>query len=185
MTLSIYIAIALISLGITADNLLLSKISFSTILFNKSGETLLLQIVLFTIQLQVLRYGGWFATIISSDKKEQNQWIAVLMLFSIGIKMLQEFKYKIIKNHKAYLDLSNYLNLVCATSIYVFVLGFALHLLRIDQSTIYKTVVPCLLSYFLIGWCLNQYSFKKELLIIKTFSVLMIFTGTTIFLINI
>lgn len=184
MNLSIHISVLLISLGIATDNLLLSKMSVSTIPFVKSTKALLLQIVLFTIQLQVLKYGDWLAAVVSGSTKSQNKSIALVMLFSIAVKMIQEFKFKTITNHKTYPELNDFLNIAFATSIYVFVLGFALHLLNIDQFTVYKTVIPCLLFSLSIGWSLKNLNSGKAVLIIKIMSIVMIFTGVTIFLIN-
>lgn len=185
MTLTIYIAIILIALGIAADNLVLSKMTVNTIAFTKSGKALLLQIVLFTIQLQVLKYGYWFAALQSGNLKNDNKWIALLMLASIALKMIQEFKSKTIYNNKNDPDLDDFLNLAFATSIYVFVLGFALHFLDIDQSTIYKTVIPCLLFFLSIGWSVKNFNSGKVIQLIKIIAITMIFTGVLIFLINI
>lgn len=184
MILSTNIAVLLISLGIAADNILLSKMSVNTIPFVKSTKTILLQIVLFTIQLQVLKYGDWFATTVSNSTKNQNKWIALIMLFSIVINMIREFKFKVITNRKTYPELNDFLHIAFATSTYVFVLGFALRLLNIDQLTVYKIVIPCLLFYLLIGWPIKNLNSAKAVRITKILAIVMMFTGITIFLIN-
>jgi len=185
MALSIYIAVFLIALGIAADNLVLSKMTVSSIGFTKSGKALLLQIVLFTIQLQVLKYGYWFALLQSANLNNHHKWIALVMLFCIALKMIQEFKFKTIHNNKPYPDPDDFLNLAFATSLYVFVLGFALRFLGIDQPAIYKTVIPCLLFFLSIGWSVKNFTSGKAIQFIKIIAIAMIFTGVLIFLINI
>jgi len=185
MTLSIYIAVFLIALGIAADNLVLSKMTVNTVAFTKSGKALLLQIVLFTIQLQVLKYGYWFASLQSGTLKNLEKWIALIMLVSIALKMIQEFKFKTIHTNKTYPDLDDFLNIAFATSLYVFVMGFALRFLNIDQSTIYKTVIPCLLFFLTIGWSVKNFNSGKAIQLTKIIAIAMIFTGVLIFLINI
>ncbi|MCV9928638.1 hypothetical protein OIU83_13295 [Flavobacterium sp. LS1R49] len=184
MMLAIHIAVILITLGITADNLVLSKMSLNTILFMKSRKAILLLIVLFTIQLQVLKYGDWCARLLTSGTKNQDKWIALIMLFSVAIKMLQEFKLKIIRNNKIHLELDDFLNISFATSMYVFVLGFAFRLLDIDEPIIYKTVIPCLLFPLLMGWFIKRFNTDKAIWLTKALAILMIFTGVSIFLIN-
>lgn len=184
MTLSISIAVLLITLGITADNLLLSKMSVNTIAFTKSKKAVLLQLVLFTIQLQVIKYGYWTAALVTSSIKNQDKWLALTMLFSIAVKMIQEFKIKVIRNHKTFPDLDDFLNIALASSVYLFVLGFALSLLKIESLTIYKTVIPCLLFFLLIGWSLKYFNSVKAIQLIKISAIVMIFSGVIIFLIN-
>lgn len=184
MTLSISIAVLLITLGITADNLLLSKMSVNTIAFTKSKKAVLLPIVLFTIQLQVIKYGYWTASLVTSSIKNQDKWLAITMLFSIAVKMIQELKIKVIRNHKTFPDLDDFLNIALASSIYLFVLGFALSLLKIEPLTIYKTVIPCLLFFLLIGWSLKYFNSVKVIQLIKISAIVMIFSGVIIFLIN-
>lgn len=184
MTLSIRIAVLLITLGITADNLLLSKMSVNTIAFTKSKKALMLQAALFTIQLQVIKYGYWTATLVTSSIKNQDKWLALTMLFSIAVKMIQEFKIKVIRNHKTFPDLDDFLNIALASSVYLFVLGFALSLLKIEVFTIYKTVIPCLLFFLSIGWSLQFFNSVKAIQATKITAIVMIFTGVIIFLIN-
>lgn len=184
MILSIPIAVLLITLGITADNLLLSKMSINTIAFTKSKKAVLLQIVLFSIQLQIIKYGYWTAALVTSSIKNQDKWLALTMLFSIAIKMIQEFKIKEIRHHKTFLDLDYFLNIALASSVYLFVLGFALSLLKIEQLTIYKTVIPCLLFFLSIGWSLKYFNSVKAIQFIKITAIVMIFAGVIIFLIN-
>ncbi|WP_343617148.1 hypothetical protein [Flavobacterium sp.] len=184
MTLSIQIAVLLISLGITADNLLLSKMSVNTIAFTKSKKAVLLLFVLFTIQLQVIKYGYWTAALVTSSIKNQDKWIALTMLFSIAVKMIHEFKIKIIRNHKTFLDLDDFLNIALASSAYLFVLGFALSLLKIEPFSICETVIPCLLFFLSIGWPLKYFNSVKAIHLIKISAIVMIFSGVIIFLIN-
>jgi putative Mn2+ efflux pump MntP len=184
MTLSIYIAVLLITLGITADNLLLSKMSVYTIAFTKSKKALMLQVILFTIHLQVIKYGYWTAGLVTSRIKNQDKWLALTMLFSVAIKMIQEFKIKEIRNHKAFPDLGDFLNIALASSVYLFVLGFAFSLLKIEPLSTYKTVIPCLLFVLSIGLSLKHFNFLKAIQFIKITAIIMIFTGVIIFLIN-
>lgn len=184
MNLALYIAVFLITLGITADNLVLSKMSVNTIPFLKSGRALILQILLFVIQLLVLKYGNWFAVLLSTTEY-QDKWIALLVLFSIAIKMVQEFNFKIIRNNKINLELDDFSTIAFATSIYVFVMGFAFRFLGIAETTTYVTVIPCLLLSLSLGWSVKSFSTDKAIRLTKTLAILMVFAGTTIFLINI
>ncbi len=184
MILPIHIAVLLITLGITADNLLLSKMSINTIAFTKSKKAVLLQLVLFTIQLQVIKYGYWTAALVTSSIKNQDKWLALTMLFSIAVKMIQELKIKEIRHHKTFPDLDDFLNIALASSVYLFVLGFALSLLKIEPLTIYKTVIPCLLFFLSIGWSLKYFNSVKAIQLIKITAIVMIFAGVIIFLIN-
>ncbi|SHL33901.1 manganese efflux pump [Flavobacterium chilense] len=184
MALSISIAVLLITSGIAADNLIMSKMNMNNITLIKSGKAIWVQIVLFTIQLQVLKYGYWFASFQLMNLKNHSKWIALFMLFSIVLKMIQEFKLKPIHN-KTYPNLDDFLNIAFATSLYVFVLGFALRFLEIDQPAIYKTVIPCLLFFLLIGSLFKNFNSGKAIQLTQIIAIAMIFTGVLIFLINI
>ena len=184
MTLLLHIAVLSLCLGAASDNLLLSSMSGNTAQLVKSNKWFFLLLLLLIVQLQVLMLGDWVAQLITKNQQEVRKWISLGMMFSMAIKMTQELKIKNVMQQKIPFGLNSFLNITLASSIYIFVLGFVLHCLKIDDKTVCATAIPSLFLMMIIGWLAGHFNLHKTIAVVRVLAIFMILTGVIIFLIS-
>lgn len=84
-------AILFIAIGITADNLMIAKLTGKTVSIISRANWILILLLLFITQNQMLLWGRWITSWAPSLTTNQKDWLALGLLISIGAKM-----YKII-----------------------------------------------------------------------------------------
>lgn len=169
-----------LSIGVASDNLLLSGMSGNTAHVLKTKNWLLMLFMLFTIQLQVLLYGNWLAKLALTDLGPPTKWMALGLLFATLLKMIQEVKIKNFLQQKIPLGLNGFLQISLATSVYVFVLGFSLRGLQIDDAIVYLTVIPCLSALLAAGWFAGKFQWHKAVYAVRIVSLICMAGGILI-----
>lgn len=91
------IPLILIVTGIAANNLMVVNISGNGIAITKKHRWILILLLFFIIQNEVIVYGVWFAEIFHPFIENFEFWLSVGILFSISMKMLQELKMRNIR----------------------------------------------------------------------------------------
>lgn len=169
-----YLAFQLISIGVAADNLLVSNITGKGFSMLSNHKWILILLLLFIIQNQVLIYGDWFALLIQPPGR---QWLASGIITAMGIKILQETKMKsdMIKNLS--LGSGHLFSYSLTSSIYVFILGCCAHWLQVEQTHVMKGFLPFVPLFMLLGLALGKYHCNKILISMNVVAGLLVLAG--------
>ncbi|MEB0262933.1 MULTISPECIES: manganese efflux pump [unclassified Mucilaginibacter] len=165
------IALILIAAGVAADNLVLAFVSGNGMaVFKlarveepkskvKSPHLFLILGLLFIIQNMVLFYGKWFGLFTKGILKGEEQLIAIGLLFSMSIRMLQELKKKNSTAKQVALDTRHFLEIGLGTSIYVFAFGCALNWLNLDHRVVILALLSLTVLFLIAGILLGEHHF--------------------------
>lgn len=180
----IYIPVIFVSIGIASDNLMLSAMSGSLATAVRPGKLLLILCMLLSIQMQAFLYGTWLAKLLVDHTNEVQKWIALSVLIATAIRMYQEFKLAERWKGEIPFGFNGFLNIALATSIYVFVLGFAFHALNVCYRFAYLVSISAQAVMLIIGWYAGKQDCAKTLAFIKKASLIMMVIGIMIFFIQ-
>jgi len=194
----INIALMLIAMGVAADNLMIASISgngFASFKLlqsdtdNRNSRTrnshwYLMLVFVFIIQSQVLQYGDWFGGLTKKILNGNEQWWAIAIVFSMGVRMLQELKMK----NKILLHFSfqtnTFLGLALSTSIYVFAFGCSMHWLGMNDGNVSYTLLPLLIFFLITGMVLGKYHFIKTLKCLHISAAILVIIGSVVLIVQ-
>lgn len=154
-------AILFITVGITADNLMIAKLSGKRVSVISRGNWILILLLLFITQNQMLLWGRWITRWTPSLTVNQKDWLALGLLISIGAKMyrdhFQNKKETPVINYTA----NNLLLLAFSSAVYLFVFGMAVQWLdRPDTNVTIILPVSILLFLGMGVWLGRSHSHK-------------------------
>lgn len=174
----------LVTIGIAADNLVVAGLSGNGFSMVRHHKWVFILLLLFIIQNEMLILGNETAIWTQSMMNGQQQWIAIGILMSMGLKMLQESFSGNKEIRSGSFAANNFLLLGFSTSIYVFAFGCAVHWLKINDRES-RISILILISMFLVGGLfLGRHHYDKLLKRIHTMSVLLVLTGAVILFIE-
>jgi putative Mn2+ efflux pump MntP len=178
----INIAILLVTAGVAADNLQfarLSRVGFSVL---KDHKFVLILLLLFIIQNEMLILGNATGIWTEPLMKGSEQWAAIGILVTMGIRMLQELSSKNREIRCASFETRDVLALAFSTSIYVFAFGCATHWLQVNEQET-RISIMLLIFLFLTGGLLpGEFHYDKLLKWIHTMTAFLVLAGTFILL---
>jgi putative Mn2+ efflux pump MntP len=175
-------AILFIAIGITADNLMIAKLSGKTVSVISRSNWMLILLLLFITQNQMLLWGRWITSWAPALTVNQKDWLALGLLLSIGAKM-----YKDHFNNRRDATTINYtannlLILAFSSAIYLFVFGIAIQWLDRTQGTI-NILFPVFIMLFLgIGVGLGKARYHKLIHTLRTLCSCLMMAGVVVLL---
>ncbi len=190
------IALLLIAAGVAADNLVLAFVIGNGItvfeLARAEGPKptvrpphwLLILVLLFIIQNMVLFYGKWFGLFTKAMLKGEEQLIAIGLLFSMSIKMLQELKTKNGAVKQVLLATRDFLEIGLSTSVYVFAFGCALNWLGLDHRVVILSLLSLIILFLIAGTLLGKYQFEKTFKYLNTIAAFLVMAGSALLIIE-
>jgi len=186
------IALILIAAGVASDNFALAFVSGNGMSVFKSARTqepkstarLLVLGLLFIIQNMVLLYGNWFGLFTKGMLKGEEQLIAIGLLFSMGIRMLQELKIKNSTTTEVLLSTRHLLEIGLGTSVYVFAFGCALNWLNLDHRVIFLALLSLIILFLIAGTLLGKYHFEKTFKYLNKISAFLVMAGCILLIIE-
>lgn len=190
------IALILIAAGVAADNLVLAFVSGNGMAVFKlarreepkstarSPHWLLILALLFILQNMVLFYGKWFGLFTKGMLKGEEQLIAIGLLFSMGIRMLQELKLKNSAAKEILFSTRHFLEIGLGTSIYVFAFGCALSWLDLDHRVIILALLSLIILFLTTGTLLGKYHFEKTFKYLNKISAFLVMAGSILLIIE-
>jgi putative Mn2+ efflux pump MntP len=180
----VYFPFLLIAIGIAADNLMIANISGTGTSITKNHRWVLILLLLFTIQNQVVMYGFWLSGLFHPVSSDLEFWMAVGILFSICINMAQELKLKSKKNRNVYFDTKMILGYALVSSIYAFLLGSVAGWLLVGRQELLRGFLPFIALFMLLGLLIGKYGYSKVLKPLNILSVCLILVGTGILVLH-
>lgn len=190
------VALLLIAAGVAADNLVLAFVSGNGMAVFKMGRTekpkptvrsphwLLILGLLFIIQNMVLFYGKWFGLFTRGMLKGEEQLIAIGLLFSMSIRMLQELKLKNGAAKQVILDTWDFLEIGLGTSVYVFAFGCALNWLNLDHLVVILALLSLIAFFLIAGTLLGKYHFEKTFKYLNKIAAFLVMAGSILLIIE-
>ncbi|HEK19433.1 MULTISPECIES: manganese efflux pump [unclassified Mucilaginibacter] len=179
-----------ISAGLAADNLMLAFHNGNYTKINRqlpelkrnqryvSPNWIIVLVLLFLMENMVLIYGIEFGEFTCFLLKNNEEIIAIGILFGMGIRMFHEAKIKNRVSVLSALNTRRCIEIILGTSIYIFAFGCAMAWLKIDYHKINLIVSPLLIVTYLSGIVLGRYQFNKTFRYLNTISALMIIAGS-------
>ena len=177
-------AFFLVAIGVAADNLVIAGLSGSGFSILHHHKWVLILLLVFIIENEMLilgdKIGGWTQALLQG----QQQWVAIGIFISMGIKMFQELltKNKAIRSYS--FATNGFLELGFSTSIYVFAFGCAAHWLDIGDTEARILILLLIGAFLIIGLFLGKNHHDKLLGRIHILTVLFVFTGAVILFIE-
>lgn len=190
------VALIMIAGGVAADNLVLAFVSgngmgvFKLAHAEKPKPTvrpphwLLILGLLFIIQNMVLFYGKWFGLFTKGMLKGEEQLIAIGLLFSMSIRMLQELKTKNGAAKQVILSTGNFLEIGLGTSIYVFAFGCTLNWLNLDHRVVILALLSFIALFLIGGTLLGKYYFEKTFKYLNKIAAFLVMAGSVLLIIE-
>lgn len=175
-------AILFIAIGITADNLMIAKLSGKTVSVISRANWILILLLLFITQNQMLLWGKWITSWAPALTVSQKDWLAMGLLISIGVKMykdhFQQRRDVTTINYTA----NNLLVLAFSSAIYLFVFGMAIQWLDRTGDTI-NILFPIFILLFLgIGVWLGKAHHHKLIYTLRTLCACLMMVGVAVLL---
>lgn len=175
-------AILFIAIGITADNLMIAKLTGKTVSVISRANWILILLLLFITQNQMLLWGRWITGWAPSLTANQKDWLALGLLISIGAKMykdhFQNKKDATTINYTA----NNILLLAFSSAIYLFVFGMAIQWLDRTEDNI-NILFPVFILLFLgIGVWLGKTHHHKLIYTLRTLCTCLMMVGVVVLL---
>ncbi|WDF75936.1 manganese efflux pump [Mucilaginibacter sp. KACC 22773] len=179
-----------------ADNLVLAFVSGNGMAVFKSARAerpkptvrpphwLLILGLLFIIQNMVLFYGKWFGLLTKGMLKGEEQLIAIGLLFSMSIRMLQELKLKNSAVKQAILNTWDFLEIGLGSSVYVFAFGCALNWLNLDHRVVILTLLSLIALFLIAGTLLGKYHFEKTFKYLNKTAAFLVMAGSALLIIE-
>lgn len=190
------IALICIAAGVAADNLVLAFVSGNGMAVFKSAQMeepkstvrtphwLLILGLIFIIQNMVLFYGKWFGLFTKGMLKGEEQLIAIGLLFSMSIRMLQELKIKNGAAKEVLLSTRHFLEIGLGTSIYVFAFGCSLNWLNLDHRVVILALLSLIILFLIAGTLLGKYHFEKTFKYLNTIAAFLVMAGSILLIIE-
>jgi putative Mn2+ efflux pump MntP len=190
------IALILIAAGVAADNLVLAFVSGNGMSVFKlssreepkskvvSPHWFLILALLFIIQNMVLFYGNWFGLFTKGMLKGEEQLIAIGLLFSMGMRMLQELKIKNRTAKQIFLNSRYFLEIGLGTSVYVFAFGCALNWLDLNHQVATLALLSLIILFLIAGTLLGKYHFEKAFKYLNTIAPFLVMTGSILLIMD-
>jgi putative Mn2+ efflux pump MntP len=190
------IALILIAAGVAADNLVLAFVSGNGMAVFKSARMeapktkvksphwFLILGLLFIIQNMIMFYGKWFGGFTKGMLKGEEQLIAIGLLFSMSIRMLQELKTKNNAAKQVALDTRHFLEIGLGTSIYVFAFGCALNWLNLNHRLIMLALLSLIILFLITGTLLGKYHLEKIFKCLNTIAAFLVMAGSLLLMIE-
>ncbi|MBB5646051.1 manganese efflux pump [Pedobacter cryoconitis] len=175
-------AILFIAIGITADNLMIAKLTGKTVSIISRANWILILLLLFITQNQMLLWGRWITSWAPSLTTNQKDWLALGLLISIGAKMykdhFQNKKDATTINYTA----NNILLLAFSSAMYLFVFGMAIQWLDRTEDNI-NILFPVFILLFLgIGVWLGKTHHHKLIYTLRTLCTCLMMVGVVVLL---
>ena len=192
------IALIFVATGVAADNLMIAGISGNgfalfkllqsdTINGNpqiRNSNWFLMPVFVFIIQSEVVQYGDWFGVFTEKILNGNEQWWAIAMVVSMGVRMLQELKMKnTILLHLSF-ETNTVLGLALSTSIYVFAFGCSMHWLNMNDRNASYMLLPQVIFFLITGMVLGKYHFIKTLKWLHISAAILVITGSVILIVQ-
>ena len=186
----------MIATGVAADNLVLAFVSgngMAVFKLARAGKPkpivrpphrLLILSLLFIIQNMVLFYGKWFGLFTKGILKGEEQLIAIGLLFSMGVRMLQELKLKNGVSKQVMLNTWQFLEIGLGTSIYVFAFSCALNWLNLDHRAVILTLHSLIALFLIAGTLLGKYHFEKTFKYLNKIAAFLVMAGCILLIIE-
>lgn len=190
------IALFVLAAGVAADNLVLAFVSGNSLAMFKLFGTkeqkaeagvvkwLFIFGLLFIIQNMVLFYGYWFAGFTISLFKGEEKLVAVGLLFSMGLRMIQELKIKNKTGSQISLDIRHFFEVAFGTAIYVFAFGCAMSWLGMDRRLVSLSLLSLLIITLTAGLLLGKYHFDKTFKFLNILSAFLVIAGSLFLIIG-
>jgi putative Mn2+ efflux pump MntP len=184
------IALVALAAGVASDTLLIAFVSGNSIaMFKLLGSKeqklkarnirwLFIFTLLFIIQNMVLIYGYWFGQFTKGMLKGEERLVAIGLLFSMGIRMIQELKVKNETSKQISLDTQRFLEVASGTAIYVFAFGCAICWLNMDRQLVSFLLLSLLILSLISGITLGKYHFEKTFKYLNTLSAFLVIAGS-------
>jgi len=175
-------AILFIAIGITADNLMIAKLSGKTVSVISRSNWMLILLLLFVTQNQMLLWGRWITSWAPGLTVNQKDWLALGLLLSIGAKMYKDHFNNSRDATTINYTANNLLILAFSSAIYLFVFGMAIQWLDRTEDTI-NILFPVFIILFLgIGVGLGKARHHKLIHTLRTVSTCLMMVGVVLLL---
>ncbi|KIO76571.1 hypothetical protein TH53_14065 [Pedobacter lusitanus] len=175
-------AILFIAIGITADNLMIAKLSGKTVSVISRSNWILILLLLFITQNQMLLWGRWITGWAPSLTVNQKDWLALGLLVSIGVKMyrdhFQSKKNITTINYTA----NNLLLLAFGSAIYLFVFGIAVQWLNRTEGKLNIMFPVFILMFLALGVWLGKAHHHKLIDRLRTLCTCLMMVGVVVLL---
>lgn len=154
--------IVLAAVGIASENLMLAGLTGEGYTITRSGNWILNMFFILVIQIEILRIGYWFGNLATQHVNGAGQWLAIGLIMSTGIRMLQELnlKNKILTHFD--FDKHNVFMMVLGGAVYSFVFGSSLNWLS-SYGNIKNLFFGLVLLFMIAGFLLGRYHYQKAL----------------------
>lgn len=156
---------------------MIANISGNGTAITKNHRWVLILLLLFTIQNQVVMYGFWFAGLFHPASSNLVFWMAVGILFSICINMVQELKLKNKRSQNVYFDTKIILGYALVSSVYTFLLGSVAGWLLVSRQDLLKGFLPFIALFMVIGVLLGKHRYIKILRLLNILSIGLVIIG--------
>ena len=141
-------AILFIAIGITADNLMIAKLSGKTVSVISRANWILILLLLFITQNQMFLWGKWVTGWVPALTVNQKDWLAMGLLISIGVKMYRDHFQSKRDTTAINYTANNLLILAFGSAIYLFVFGMAIQWLNRTEGNV-NILFPVFILIFL------------------------------------
>jgi hypothetical protein len=78
------------AVGIASENLMLAGLTGEGYTITRSGNWILNMFFILVFQIEILRMGCWFGNLVTEPVNGMDQWLAIGLIMSTGIRMLQK-----------------------------------------------------------------------------------------------
>jgi putative Mn2+ efflux pump MntP len=150
------------AVGIASENLMLAGLTGEGYTITRSGNWILNMFFILVFQIEILRMGCWFGNLVTEPVNGMDQWLAIGLIMSTGIRMLQELslKNKILAQFN--FDKKNFIMVVVGSAVYPFVFGCSLTWLS-GYGNIKNLFIGFVLLFMMTGFLLGRYHYQKAL----------------------
>jgi len=178
------LSLMLIALGIASDNLMLAALSGNGFTLLRNHKWVLILLLMFIIQNQVLLYSDWFGGFTKNWLNGSTPWMGIGIMLSIGLKMIQELKIKNQSFQNFHFDTGNVLTLAAGTSIYVFAFGCVANWLDVSDRAMNLSLLPLIASFLIGGLLLGKFHRIRILKVMHGVCVMMVLLGVALLFIQ-
>ena len=175
-------AILFIAIGITADNLMIAKLSGKTVSVISRANWILILLLLFITQNQMFLWGKWVTGWVPALTVNQKDWLAMGLLISIGVKMYRDHFQSKRDTTAINYTANNLLILAFGSAIYLFVFGMAIQWLNRTEGNV-NILFPVFILLFLgTGVWLGKSHNHKLIYRLRTVCTCLMMVGVAVLL---